>query len=62
MMVEATTNQSSKLEELANNVLQSCKHLLKKVFPTQNNNSNMHVNLTEKKTCNTKARCSIEKK
>jgi hypothetical protein len=48
MMVEATTNQSSKLEEPANNVLQSCKHLLKGL-PYTKQNSNMHVSLTEKR-------------
>jgi hypothetical protein len=51
-MVEATTCQSSKLEEPATMYFNPAKNLLK-VFPTQQR-SNMHVSLTENEACNVK--------
>jgi hypothetical protein len=52
MTVEATTCQSSKLEELATMYFNPSTNLLK-VFPTQQC-SNMHVSLTENEACNVK--------
>jgi hypothetical protein len=52
MTVEATTCQSSKLEEPATMYFNPATNLLK-VFPTQQS-SNMHVSLTENEACNVK--------
>jgi hypothetical protein len=52
MTVEATTYQSSKLEEPATMYFNPSTNLLK-VFPTQQR-SNMHVSLTENEACNVK--------
>jgi hypothetical protein len=52
MMIEATTCQSSKIEEPATRYSNPTTNLLK-VFPTQQR-SNMHVSLTENEACNAK--------
>jgi hypothetical protein len=52
MTVEATTRQSSKLEEPATIYFNPAQNSLK-VFPTQQH-SNMHASLTENEACDVK--------